>query len=449
MKGVPATASGRYRRIKTGLACLLLGWFFLVPFLRWDRGPDLPGQAILFDLPGRRLFLFGWEFWPQDLPIAVGLLVGAASLLFYATALAGRVWCGFACPQTVWTDLFFAVDRFCEHRRIPPVLVKIAIALLTGFGFACWFTDAPTLAGRLLGGSAAPGSYGAVLIIGGLTWLLGVYAKQRVCLHMCPWPRFQAALLDRDSQVVTYQSWRGESRGRKRIPLREDLGGEPGGTRGDCIDCTRCVAVCPTLIDIRDGLQMGCIGCGLCVDACDTVMEKIGRPAGLIRFDSETNADAKSWTKTLPRPFAAKPMLFLSVAVLALGAALFAMLTLSPLRADLDPQRNPLFVRLSDGGIRNDFLLHIQARQPGLSTLRLRLAEGEAGLLRLASSGDHIGAETVDVTLDQRELRERLLITRPAGADAKGRSPLHLLVLDARDGRLLGTVETQFWGPES
>lgn len=439
MMAAPAAVTGRYRRIKTGLALLLLGWFFLVPWLRWDRGPDLPGQAILFDLPGRRLFLFGLEFWPQELPIAVGLLVGAASLLFYATALAGRVWCGFACPQTVWTDLFFAIDRFCEHRRLPVRAVKIGVALLTGFGFACWFNDAPTLLGRLFGGTAVAAG-GTVLIIAALTWLLGVYARERVCLHMCPWPRFQAALLDRDSQVVTYQAWRGEERGRKRIPLRPDLGGPPDGTRGDCIDCTRCVTVCPTLIDIRDGLQMGCIGCGLCVDACDSVMEKIGRPTGLIRFDSEANAGA--WTKPKPKPVAAKPLLFLAVGLLALAGSLWATLTLSPLRMDVEPQRNPLFVRLSDGSIRNDYLLHVQVRDVGLSQLRVRLADGQTGQLRLADR------EQAIITLTGREGRERLLLTRPAGPGAQGITPVRLVVEDARDGRVLAILETQFWGPQ-
>lgn len=474
---IPHAVRGRFRRIKTGLTCAMLGFFFLAPWLRWERGEGLPGQAVLFDLPGRRLFVFGLEFWPQDLPIAVGLMVAGALALFYATTLAGRVWCGFACPQTVWSDLFFAVDRLivrcvgkgARERRLR-TLAWLLIALATGIGFTSYFIDATALPGLLLGGEAPATAYITVLLLTGTTWLLAAHARERVCLHMCPWPRFQAALLDRQSLVVTYQAWRGEPRGRKRDALRPDLI-EPelpapglfalareasslavtptsAPLRGDCIDCTRCVTACPTGVDIRNGLQMGCIGCGLCIDACDEVMAKLARPAGLIRFDGETAPG--DHRRAAPRIGWLRPkaLAFGLAALLAFGLSAYGMATLADVSVHAEPQRNPPFVQLSDGSVRNDLALRLAHRRPGLSAVTLHVEGLDGARLRLGTL-DQPPAARLDIAIGAgRSLDERVLITLPRASAPRGRQSFELVLADAATGEELARLPSYFWGPE-
>ncbi|MBX3578346.1 MAG: cytochrome c oxidase accessory protein CcoG [Rhizobiaceae bacterium] len=465
---IPHGVSGRYRRIKTALNVAMLAIFFCVPWLRWDRGPHLPDQAVLIDLPGRRLFAFGLEFWPQDLPIAVGVLVGAALLLFYATTLAGRIWCGFACPQTVWSDLLFSVDRMIARvagrgpgeRRLR-VVVWFAIALSTASGFAAWFNDATELPGLIVSGTATPGVYASLVILTGTTFTLALYARERVCLHMCPWPRFQAALLDRDSLVVTYQEWRGEPRGKARVPLRPDIG-EPGlvalarqasdlggqlAERGDCIDCTRCVTACPTGVDIRNGLQMGCIGCGLCIDACDQVMSRLERPAGLIQFDNEAGLTRRSVEKPPVSWRRPKALVFAGAALAALSISAYGAATMPGLLVHLDPQRNPPFVLMSDGSVRNDYALRISHRLARLDGVSIRI-DGLDGAKLTLSAGTESASGTPLVGLGRdRSADERLLVTLPRGLSFGGRRPFDF-VLSSQDGRELARVPSYFWGPE-
>ena len=480
---IPHAVRGHFRRIKTALTVAMLGVFFLTPWLRWERGEGLPGQAVLFDLPGRRFLVFGLEFWPQDLPIAVGMMVFGAMALFFATTLAGRVWCGFACPQTVWSDLFFAVDRLivrlvgkgAAERRLRTV-AWVLIALATGVGFTAYFIDAPTLPGLLLAGQAPAIAYATVLVLTGTTWLLAAYARERVCLHMCPWPRFQAALLDRQSLVVTYQHGRGEPRGRRRMPLRPDLAGPapatPGlmalvreatafsasasvavsapiaGLRGDCIDCTRCVTVCPTGVDIRRGLQMGCIGCGLCIDACNEVMVKLDRPEGLIRFDGEAVPGASR--RAAPRVDWLRPkaLAFGLAALMALGFSGYGMATLPPVNAHAEPQRNPPFVQLSDGSVRNDYALRLVHRRAGLAEVALHVEGLEGAQLRL---GTQDGAPAPRLRLaigPDRSLDERLLVQLPRAAVPSGRHALTIVLSDPDSGAELARLPSYFWGPE-
>lgn len=488
---IPHAVRGRFRRIKTALTVVLLGFFFLTPWLRWERGEGLPGQAVLFDLPGRRLMVFGLEFWPQDLPIAVGMMVFGAMALFFATTLAGRVWCGFACPQTVWSDLFFAVDRLIVRlvgkgaaERWLRTMAWILIALVTGVGFTAYFIDASTLPGLLLAGQAPAIAYATVLVLTGTTWLLAAYARERVCLHMCPWPRFQAALLDRQSLVVTYQHGRGEPRGRRRMPLRPDLAGPaqatPGlmalvreatafsatafsatafsasdavsapvaGLRGDCIDCTRCVTVCPTGVDIRRGLQMGCIGCGLCIDACNEVMVRLDRPEGLIRFDGEAAPGLS--TRAAPRVDWLRPkaLAFGLAALLALGFSGYGMATLPPVSAHAEPQRNPPFVQLSDGSVRNDYALRLAHRRAGLAEVTLRVEGLEGAQLRLGTQ-EGAPAPLLHIAIGpDRSLDERLLVQLPRAAVPSGRHAIIIVLSDPESGAELARLPSYFWGPE-
>lgn len=460
---IPQTVRGRYRTIKTAIAWFLLSFYFITPWIRWDRGPSLPDQAVLFDLGGRRLFVFGLEFWPQDLPIAVGALILGAFGLFGATAVGGRVWCGFTCPQTVWTDLFFTVERFCERlfgkgtvlSNIAKPIVQIALAVVTAFGFAAFFNNAPTFPYALVTGAAPLGAYIAIGVLTLTTWLFAAYAKERVCLHMCPWPRFQAALLDRESLVVTYQKWRGEPRGKKRTPLRPELANIDAlireatsfdAGRGDCIDCQRCVNVCPTGVDIRDGLQMGCIGCGLCVDACDDVMTKIDRPAGLIRFDVEGSERTGSFKRAPVHIVRPKTLLYALLCFGALTAMIVGILRMESVLVDIDPQRGQPFVQLSDGSVRNDFSFRLAHRLRQLDKVTIH-AEGLPGAtLRFAD--EEVGHETVDLTIaGNRRISDRLFIATAPGQAPSGRANIRIVVSNTDTGKSLSEVDTYFWGP--
>jgi polyferredoxin len=467
----PNAVSGRMRRIKDVVACILLAVFVFPPFLRWDRGPGEPAQAILCDIPGRRLLVFGAEFIMRDMPIVLSALIGATALLFLVSAIAGRIWCGFACPQTLWVDIFYRVERFMKrHVHGNPMLVEHAsrfvqllISVVTAFFFLCWFQDSWSLAGLLLSGAAPAADYVSIATGAGLTMLLGVYTRERFCINMCPWPRFQVAFVDDDSLVVTYDSGRGEPRGKKRIPLRPDLlrpdpltllaeGGSPapagvmtrdmiamaameGGMRGDCIDCSRCVTVCPTNVDIRKGLQIGCIGCGLCVDACNGVMDKIGRPQSLIRFSTESGLKPKSY-------FRAKTLVFAAVALIAFGAGGYAVTHHDNTEFSLESDRTP--IALANGDLRNDYQLHLTLH--GNSSVRVRIeAVGLPGLKpRIA------GTEGASVEADPDEdVQERLVVTAPAADHLQGRTPFVFRLVNDETGQVIAVRQNFFWAPGS
>src|SRR3954470_18129380 len=310
-KVYPQKVSGTFRRIKWALMAVCLAVYYLLPFVRWDRGPGAPGQAVLVDLEGGRFYFFFIGLWPQEVYFFTGLLILAALALFLMNAVGGRIWCGYLCPQTVWTDLFYAVERLIEGdrrermkkdavkgtmklRRFAELLLKHSIWLMiawwTGGAWVLYFNDAPTLVKQLVTFQAPAIAYIWIGILTATTYLLAGFMREQVCVYMCPWPRIQAALTDEWALNVTYKYDRGEKRTslKKANELRAS-----GETAGDCIDCYQCVAVCPTGIDIRDGAQLDCIQCGLCIDACDSVMTKIGRPARLIGYDNDVNVQRR------------------------------------------------------------------------------------------------------------------------------------------------------------
>ncbi|HLI14368.1 MAG TPA: cytochrome c oxidase accessory protein CcoG [Alphaproteobacteria bacterium] len=372
IKVYPQRIDGRFRRIKWAILAFCLTVYYVAPWLRWDRGPNAPGQALLIDLPVRRAYFFGLEIWPQEVYFLTGLLIIAAIGLFLATSLLGRVWCGYACPQTVWTDLFMMVERLIEGDRnarmrldkAPFGAAKAAkklakhaawllIAAATGGAWVLYFQDAPTALREILTGGASAQTYFFVGLFTTTTYLLAGWAREQVCTYMCPWPRFQSAMLDEQSIIVTYEAWRGEPRGKHKA-------GTSWEGRGDCVDCMKCVAVCPTGIDIRDGQQLECIGCGLCIDACNTVMAQVGRPGNLITFDTLANQEAEAaGKKPVYRLIRPRTVIYASLLLLASGVMATALL----LRAHLDitvlHERSPLFVRLSDGEFRNGFTIRI------------------------------------------------------------------------------------------
>jgi len=294
-KVYPQSVSGTFRHIKWGLMASCLAVYYLLPFVRWNRGLGAPNQAVLIDLPNSRFYFFFIELWPQEVYYFTGLLILAAITLFLMNSVGGRLWCGYLCPQTVWTDLFYAVERLVEGdrrermmkdaakgtmklQRFIEITLKHSIWLMvawwTGGAWVLYFNDAPTLVKQLATFQAPMLAYVWIGILTATTYVLAGFMREQVCVYMCPWPRIQAALTDEWALNVTYKYDRGETRTSLKKANELRALGEPVG---DCIDCYQCVAVCPTGIDIRNGAQLDCIQCGLCIDACDTVMKKIGR----------------------------------------------------------------------------------------------------------------------------------------------------------------------------
>ncbi|MBI2254656.1 MAG: cytochrome c oxidase accessory protein CcoG [Proteobacteria bacterium] len=377
----PQRIFGRFRLIKWVVLATLLGLYYVAPWLRWDRGPGVPDQALLLDLPGRRGYFFWIEIWPQEVYYLAGLLMLGAFGLFLATSLLGRVWCGFTCPQTVWTDLFMWVERWIEGdrnkrmkldkeplsaRKITLKVTKHAIwlliALLTGGAWAMYFNDAPTLVRDFVTLQASPTQYGFIALFAGTTYLLAGWAREQVCIYMCPWPRFQAAMFDERTMLVTYEEWRGEPRGKVKA-LAAD-----GSKLGDCVDCNLCYHVCPTGVDIRNGQQLACIGCGLCIDACNGIMSKVGRAPDLITYDSIYNSAQRAAGQPAQHRFVRPRTILYSAVILIIGVAMALSLSLrTRLDVSLQADRSPLFVRLSHGDIQNGYTIKIlnMIRQTG------------------------------------------------------------------------------------
>ncbi len=364
-------AHGTFRTIKWIVMAVTLGIYYLVPWIRWDRGPYLPDQAVLIDLPARRFYYFFLEIWPQEFYYVTGLLVLAALALFLVTSVAGRVWCGYTCPQTVWTDLMIAVERFWQGdrnarlrldkhmwsfetlwRKTATHLSWLLIAIATGGAFVFYFADAPTLAKQFWNFDAPTTAYLFVGIFTATTYVLGGIAREQVCIYMCPWPRIQGAMFDRDSLLISYRTWRGEPHG----PHRK---GESWDGRGDCVDCRQCVAVCPTGIDIRNGPQLECIQCALCIDACDEIMTKVNRPTGLIAYDTVRNLEAGEVGADPINLFRPRVILYAAAMVVVSLIMLVALVMRPELEVSVLHDRNPLYVRLSDGGVRNGYTIKL------------------------------------------------------------------------------------------
>jgi len=419
----PRLASGTFRRLKWIVMAITLGIYYGLPWIRWDRGPDLPHQAVLLDMPNNRYFVFFLEIWPQEFYYITGLLVLAALLLFLVTSAAGRVWCGYACPQTVWTDLMVAVERFWQGDRNARIrldkerwsagkvfkktmthLTWMLIGVATGGAMVFYFRDAPTLAYELVTGTAPAVAYLFIGIFAFTTYLLGGIAREQVCIYMCPWPRIQGAMVDRHTLLVSYRTERGEPRG----PIRKGQGWEG---RGDCIDCKACVAVCPTGIDIRDGAQLECIQCALCIDACNEIMDKIGRPRDLIAYDTIAKQEATAKGEHEPLKFV-RPRTLLYAGVMGIVALvmLIAFLNRTILEVNVQRDRNPPFVMLSDGSIRNGYTVKVLNKLHEPRTFRISVEGLPNARISVVGLGE--SAEIKVATDDLRELKA--FVTVPA-----------------------------------
>jgi polyferredoxin len=503
----PRDVSGRLDRLRKIAVVWLLGMFYLFPWLRWGGR-----QAVLFDLPARKFHVFGLTFWPQDFLFLALLLIIAALALFFFTALAGRLWCGYACPQTVWTEVFLWMERWTEGDRNARMKLDaapwsankllrkggkhflwIVFALWTGFTFVGFFTPITDLGARLM-----PFQWGGwetfwVLFYGLATWGNAGFLREQVCKYMCPYARFQSAMFDRNTLLIAYDPMRGEPRG----PRKRGLGGvlERGrglldkltaydyafrasqhptaadnrvharGTitfdskeaeplpkfaaeeLGDCIDCTICVQVCPTGIDIRNGLQYECIACGACIDACDEVMDKMGYPRGLIRYSTQNAIDGKK-TRVL-RPRVVVYGLLLLGLLVAWG---WGVTHRSPLIAEVLRDRNALYHEghiIATGShrddddhgerrevIQNDYTLKIINKDDEPHRYRVRV-EGLDDLV-VSTEGDDIQAAAQQVL--------SLPVTVSAPEDTHGRHQIRFHV-ETTDGSVSKTVESSFFGP--
>ena len=439
----PRRVKGNFRTLKWVIMVVTLGIYYVTPWLHWDRGPSLPDQAVLVDMANRRFFFFMIEIWPDEFYFIAGLLIMAGLGLFLFTSALGRVWCGYTCPQTVWTDLFILVERWVEGDRNARVrlwnqkwdfrkfrlrmtkwIIWLLIGLATGGAWVFYFTDAPSLARDLVTLDAHPVAYTTMGILTFTTFFFGGFAREQICIYACPWPRIQAAMMDEDTLVVAYREWRGEPRGKLKK-------GEHDPSQGDCIDCMACVNVCPMGIDIRNGQQLECITCALCIDACDEVMDRIGKPRGLIGYMAlkdeaveRAGGHPKQLWKHILRPRTILYTTMWSAVGIALVVALFLR---SPIDFNVTPERNPIFVTLSDGSIRNAYEVRLRNKQPEDRPFLLSITSDAPLSLSLEGRESYVVTVPADETLTQR-----VYVTAPPGSRAAvaDRTAIRLWIVD-------------------
>jgi len=450
----PRRVKGWFRSLKWVIMAVTLGIYYLTPWIRWDRGPDMPDQAVLLDLAARRFYFLWIEIWPHEFYFVAGLLIMAGVGLFLFTSALGRVWCGYACPQTVWTDLFILTERWVEgdrnarvrlhhagwdaHKlrlRLSKWAIWLVIAVATGGAWVFYFADAPTLLVALFTGQAHPAAYGTIAIMTATTFAFGGFFREQICIYACPWPRIQSAMMDEDTITIGYRDWRGEPRGKASV-----------AGSGDCIDCMACVNVCPQGIDIRDGQQMECITCGLCIDACDDVMGKIGKPRGLIDYFTLTDEGAERaggtakpiWRHVL-RP---RTILYTALWALVGVGLVFALFVRSDIGLVVAQVRNPLFVTQSDGTVRNTYELRLRNMTGDARTLVLSLTTTAPLTLQVE------GAEGLTVTVPPDAMGQfRVYVDAPpdSAAALQARSDLRIWATDPADDTR-AHVESHFTG---
>ncbi len=490
----PRDVDGRFQRLRAIAVWVLLGMYYAFPWIQWDGR-----QSVLFDLPARKFHVFGLNFWPQDFVFLALLLIIAGMALFFFTSLAGRLWCGYACPQTVWTEVFIWIEQWTEgdrnkrikfdsapwtgeklRRRGSKHALWLLFALWTGFTFVGFFTPIRELAARAVPFDWSGWETFWVLFYALATWGNAGFLREQVCKYMCPYARFQSAMFDRNTLIIAYDPMRGEPRGpRKKGSLdsvlararglldkataydyvfraahhhtaADNLVAARGNTSildhrleaeplpkfapdqlGDCIDCTICVQVCPTGIDIRNGLQYECIACGACIDACNEVMDKVGYPRGLIRYATQNAIDGKPSKVLRPR-------------IVVYGLLLLALLVgwgwgvthRSPLIAEVLRDRNALYREARDGGIENGYTLKLINKTREAQTYRIEVQSADGIALRG-------GAQTVRAEAEE-VLTLPLVATAPAGTSGK-----HALrfVIQSGDGTTRREVDASFFGP--
>jgi cytochrome c oxidase accessory protein FixG len=438
----PREVMGRYARLRKAAVVALLGLYYGVAWIQWDGR-----QALLFDLPARKFHIFGLTLWPQDFIYLSLLLIIAALSLFFFTALAGRLWCGYACPQTVWTELFIWIEQWTEGKRSkrmkldqgPWTRAKLlrkgskqclwmALAFFTGFTFVGYFTPIRELGAALASFSLAPWATFWIFLYSLATYGNAGHLREQVCKYMCPYARFQSAMFDKDTLIISYDEKRGEPRGARSRGSEARAQG-----LGDCIDCTLCVQVCPTGIDIRKGLQYECIACAACIDACDSVMDKMGAPRGLIRYTTEHAVHGE-------RTHIVRPRMFVYAGILAtvITALMVSLVTRTPLILDVIRDRNALYREVAGDRIENAYTLRLINLDDAAH--RYRLAVSGVDGLDLVSPQGLVEAEPGAVST----IAARVQAPRSV---AHGIQPITLVLAAVDDPDIAVREETRFLGP--
>jgi cytochrome c oxidase accessory protein FixG len=436
---------GLFAGLRVAAVVALLGIYYGLPWVRWnDR------QAVLFDLPARKFYIFDWVFWPQDFFYLALLLIIAAYALFFFTAVAGRLWCGYACPQTVWTEVFMWIERKIEGDRPrqmkldrspwgPEKLLKksgtqlawIALSLYTGFTFVGYFTPIQELGARMFAFDLGPWETFWVFFYSFATYGNAGWMREQVCIYMCPYARFQSAMFDPNTLIISYDTERGEPRGSRTKGTDHRARG-----LGDCIDCTMCVQVCPTGIDIRNGLQYQCIGCAACIDVCDDVMDKMGYPKGLVRYTTE-NALAGQGTRLL-RP---RVVVYAAILVALLAALMYGISQRLPLELDIIRDRANLYRETEEGLVENVYELKIINMDEREHVYRLA-AGGLEGLI-LVSPQPEIRVPAGEVYSLPVQLRLDPGVMKGVSAEVT------FTLASVEDPALVRTEKTRFMGPRS
>ncbi|MGV6850814.1 MAG: cytochrome c oxidase accessory protein CcoG [bacterium] len=440
----PRETSGIFQKLRAVAVWALMGMFYLLPWIQWEGH-----QAILFDLPERKFYIFSLIFWPQDFIFLAWLLIILAVTLFYFTSMAGRLWCGYACPQTVWTEVFLAIERIVEGDRnkrmrldkkgwtTEKIIRKgikhsiwIILGLWTGFTFVGFFTPITDLGSQLFHFQTSAGQTFWVFFYGFATWGNAGFLREQVCLYMCPYARFQSAMFDKDTLIISYDEDRGEPRGkRKKSADHKSLG------LGDCINCMQCVQVCPTGIDIRDGLQYECIGCAACIDVCDQVMEKLDYPKGLIKYTTQHAIDHKTSHVLRPRT--------IIYTILWLGLIAAFLVTLSmrkPLMTDIIRDRTSLYREVKGHRIENTYTMKIMNKSQENHQYKVA-ASGIEGL--------EVNLEKDPLVIPAGELLEVIAhVTAPAKAIPKRSNNITFTIEQVSEEPVSIEEKARFLGPK-
>jgi cytochrome c oxidase accessory protein FixG len=427
----PREVQGRYASLRWLFVWVTQLLFYGLPWLSWnDR------QAVLFDLGARKFYIFGIVLWPQDFIYLAALLIISAYSLFLFTAVFGRVWCGFTCPQTVYTEIFMWIERKIEGNRSarmridrqPMSVEKFArksakhavwgaVAIWTGFSFVGYFTPIHTLAGEVAALTLGPWEWFWVLFYSFATYGNAGWMREQVCKYMCPYARFQSAMFDKDSLIITYDTGRGEPRG-----ARSKNDPDAAKHLGDCIDCSLCVQVCPTGIDIRKGLQYECIGCAACIDACNSVMDKISAPRGLVRYWTD-HAQTYRWSSAHILRHMVRPRVLIYSAVLLVIVSVFfgTLLTRTPVKMDVIRDRGSMGREVENGQIENVYRLQIMNTDESRHHYHI----GVEGIEGITLQG------TGEVTLGSTESRSVPVDVRvPEGKGSKGSNKIWFTLID-------------------
>ena len=397
----PRSVKGFFRRIKSSIVLLAYGVYFFLPWLRWQR-ENGPSQAVIFDIDAHKLYIFDLTIYAQDMFWVAVFFAFAALLLFFVTGIAGRVFCGYFCFQTLWTDVFMHIEHWVQGER--PARIKLAnanwtsekifktglthflwllVAFFTGLIFTLYWGNAPDLVVDIFTFNAPLVAGITILFLTATTYVMAGIAREQVCTYMCPYARFQSAMFDKDTIIVSYDSIRGEGNNGRHKPSKKLIKRENRQQEGygDCVDCGYCVQVCPTGIDIRNGLQYQCTTCALCIDACDTIMNSVGYPTGLIRYSSENEALGKKTQAIKP-----KTVGYGLVLIAVLSALIWGLSSRSELEMSVRQVRQPLFVVLSDGMIQNRYAMKVNNKTDRQMLLSLRTIELENASMDLGSA---------------------------------------------------------------